>query len=469
MRGESLPKRLYFLEFWIRPLIEAGSFWAKGPEREIEEMEAANFDLAISLVSLEDLEPYERNARTHPQEQIEQIKASVRAFGFANPLISDLDAGGVLVAGHGRLIAIKEMLAEGEAIRLPDGRDLPAGFLPTIDCSGWTEEQRRAYTLADNRIAENSGWDEELLALELGEIGEAFDATADLGFSAEHLANIFADRNEGNGQPDKAPDLQENCVTEPGDIWILGSHRIMCGDSTSSEAVNRLLNGTKPNLMVTDPPYGVKYDADWRNHTGDANRSDRVVGVVMNDDRADWSEAYALFPGEVAYVWHAGNKAGEFQSSLEKEGFEIRAQIIWAKHQMVISRGNYHGKHEPCWYAVRQGATANWQGSRKETTLWEIDKPRKSETGHSTQKPVDCMRRPMLNNSMPGDLVYEPFSGSGTTIIAGEMEARSVRAMELNPAYVDLAVRRWQEFSGKTAVLQSDGKTFADVEADRTT
>lgn len=186
----------------------------------------------------------------------------------------------------------------------------------------------------------------------------------------------------------------------------------------------------------------------------------------MNDDRADWSEAYALFPGDVCYVWHpAGALQNVFFQSLVDCEFDVRMQIIWAKHHFPIGRGNYHVQHEPCWYAVRKrsGATAHWNGDRKQSTLWQIDKPSKSETGHSTQKPVECMRRPIENNSSPGQAVYEPFSGLGTTIIAGEMTGRHIYAVELNPAYVDVAVKRWQEFTGQDAILEGDGRTFEEL------
>ena len=218
--------------------------------------------------------------------------------------------------------------------------------------------------------------------------------------------------------------------------------------------------------MVTDPPWGVNYDADWRNQQGLRSNGDslgaRAVGKVLNDDRADWGEVWALFPGDVAYIWHGGATAHIVANSIEENGFNIRAQIIWAKNNMVIGRGNYHPKHEPCWYIVRQGSKGHWSGGRKQTTVWDIPKPLKSETGHSTQKPVECMKRPIENNSSPGQAVYEPFSGSGTTIIAGEMTGRSVHAIELEPGYVDVAIKRWQDFTGEQATL--DGVAFADIE-----
>jgi DNA modification methylase len=219
--------------------------------------------------------------------------------------------------------------------------------------------------------------------------------------------------------------------------------------------------------MVTDPPYGVAYEPAWRKRSG--LNAGGAFGVVANDDRADWREAWALFPGDVAYVWHAGLKARAAVESLESCGFQMRAQIVWAKQQFAIGRGDYHHQHEPCWYAVRKGKAGRYVGGRKQSTLWQIDKPQKSETGHSTQKPVECMKRPIDNNSKPGDMVYDPFLGSGTTLIAGEMTARSVRAIELLPAYVDVAVRRWEEFTGRFAVLESNSATFMETSKLRTT
>lgn len=214
--------------------------------------------------------------------------------------------------------------------------------------------------------------------------------------------------------------------------------------------------------MVTDPPYGVDYDPAWRKRAG-VNLNRGKLGRVANDNRADWSEAWALFPGTVAYVWHAGRHAGAVQASLESTGFEIRAQIIWAKDRFALSRGHYHWQHEPCLYAVRGKAT--WYGDRKQTTLWPINAREDKGHGHGTQKPVECMRRPIENNSSPGQAIYEPFNGSGTTVIAGEMTGRTVHAIELDPAYVDVAIERWQTFTSRQASL--DGKPFVEIAAER--
>jgi DNA modification methylase len=243
-------------------------------------------------------------------------------------------------------------------------------------------------------------------------------------------------------------------VTKPGDLWLLGGHRVLCGDSTKPEDVARLMAGEKADMMVTDPPYGVEYDADWRNQ---AKRPDgtaygaSAVGKVSNDDRADWRESWALFYGDVAYVWHAGCRSPEVAESLEVCNFVIRNLIIWAKNSMVIGRGDYHHQHEPCWYVVRKGAAGRRTDDRTQTTLWQIDKPQKSETGHSTQKPVECMARPMRNHEAA--LIYDPFLGSGTTLIAAEQLGRKCYGMEISPAYCDVIVQRWENLTGKKAVL----------------
>ena len=393
-----------------------------------------------------DLIPYARNARTHSDEQVAQIAASIREFGFINPVIVDGDRG--IVAGHGRVMAARKLgLAE----------------VPTLEVGHLSDAQRKAYVLADNKLALNAGWDNDLLKVELAELNtDGFDLSL-IGFSTDELAALLADKTEGLTDPDEMPEPPVNPVSELGDVWVLGKHRLVCGDCTDALVVDKALNGVKPHLMVTDPPYGVEYDpAKARKTTAGSAK-----GKVLNDDRADWREAWALFPGDVAYVWHAMRHAGTVFESLEACLFEVRAEIVWAKSQLVMSRGHYHPQHESCWYAVRNSGTGHWAGDRKQTTLWQIPKPQKSETGHGTQKPVECMKRPIENNSSPGQAVYEPFSGSGTTIIAAEMTGRACHAIELNPAYVDVAVQRWQDFTGQEAVLDGDGRTFNELKAVR--
>lgn len=394
--------------------------------------------------------PYARNSRTHSAEQVSQIAASIREWGWTTPVLVDEDGG--IIAGHGRVLAAQK---------------LGITDVPCMVATGWSDAQRKAYVIADNKLAMNAGWDNDLLKIEMQALnGDGFDLAL-TGFAADELAAFMADDpNEGLTDPDAVPDVPVDPVSSLGDIWVLGKHRIACGSSTDAHTVEAVLAGVKPHLMVTDPPYGVEYDPGWREKAG-LNGPEAAKGKVLNDDKADWREAWVLFPGDVAYVWHAGLYAGTVADSLTATGFTMRSQIIWAKSVMVMSRGDYHWQHEPCWYAVRKGKTGHYDGGRKQTTLWQIDKPRKSETGHSTQKPIECMKRPIENNSSPGQAVYEPFSGSGTTIIAGEMTGRSVYAIELNPAYVDVAVTRWQDFTGERAVLESTGQAFDEIKAER--
>lgn len=405
--------------------------------------------LIIESRALAGLIPYARNARTHSPEQVTQIAASIQEYGWTNPVLVAEEGG--IIAGHGRVMA---------------ARQLGMSEVPVIVLRGLTDAQRRAYIIADNKMALNAGWDKELLGLELGELKDCGFDMAFTGFGIGELDALLAGSGtKGLTDPDVVPALPAKPVSRAGDVWVMGRHRLICGDCTEAATVTKVLNGITPHLMVTDPPYGIEYDAAWRNEALEYSEG-LAVGKVTNDHIANWRAAWDLFPGDVAYVWHAGTKANIVADSLVAGGFEIRAQIIWAKQHLVISRGHYHHKHEPCWYAVRKGGTGHWSGDRKQSTVWEIDKPHKSETGHSTQKPVECMRRPIENNSSAGQVVYEPFNGSGTTIIAAEMMARGCYAVEILPAYVDMTVKRWQAFTGKVATLESDGRTFDDVLAD---
>lgn len=384
-----------------------------------------------------------RNVKAH---DLGAIIESVRRFGFADAVVID-ERTGRLVSGHGRIDALRAMKA--------DGAPPPAGVQVDGDewlvpvQRGWAsrnDAEAEAFIVAANRLVELGGWDQPGLEAVLADLAKQ-GALAGTGYDADDVDRMLAeaaardldpkvDRDEIPPQPPPRSAL--------GDVWLLGRHRLMCGDSTKVEDVTKLLDGAKPHLMVTDPPYGVEYDPSWRGPSG-------AQGRVLNDDRADWTEAWRLFTGEVAYVWHAGVGSPVVAMSLTSVGFALRALIVWNKSTLVFGRGHYHHKHEPLWYAVRKGGTGHWQGSRTETTVWDIDKPTASDTGHSTQKPVECMKRPMLNNSEPGDAVYDPFCGSGSSLIAAEESGRVLLAMELNPAYVDLAVARWEAFTGKTA------------------
>ncbi len=399
---------------------------------------------------LERLKPYARNAKTHGADQVAKIAGSMVQFGWTVPVLVAGD--GEVIAGHGRILAAEQLgLAEA----------------PVIVLGHLTDAQRRAYRLADNKLSELAIWDEALLAGELQELlADDFDLSV-VGFSDAELDELLAGDGDTDGTHEREDEVLEtpvDPVSRPGDLWLLGPHRLLCGDATVATDVARVLAGVSPLLMVSDPPYGVDYDPSWRNKAGAA--STRRIGKVLNDDRADWREAWALFPGDVAYVWHGALHAATVAESLEAAGFAIRSQIIWAKQRLVLSRGDYHWQHEPCWYAVKKAGKGHWAGDRKQTTLWQISsRDQDADTVHGTQKPVECMRRPILNNSSPGQAVYEPFMGSGTTLIAAETTARVCLGIELNPAYVDVAVERWQRFTGKPAVLDGSGESFADLAA----
>ncbi len=405
--------------------------------------------LRLESWPIDRLIPSPRNARTHSKAQVAEIAGSIRAFGFANPIL--VSPGADVIAGHGRLAA---------------ARVLGLTEVPVIVIGGLTEMQRRQLVLADNRIALNAGWNRQMLELELKELKVLGADLAGLGFSAQELAQALKPQcSSGLTDEDEVPALQDAVVSRRGDVWCLGEHRLACGDSTDTDLVRKLLDGAKPNLMVTDPPYGVDYDPSWRHRSG-INRS-RRLGKVQNDDRAHWGAAWKLFPGNIAYVWHGALHATTVAESLQEQGFAIRNQIIWAKPRLVIGRGDYHWQHEPCWYAVR--AKGNWTGDRKQTTLWSIAAGREDEdeeTEHGTQKPVECMRRPMQNNSVAGEAVYEPFLGSGTTLIAAETIQRVCHAVELDARYVDLAIRRWQAFTGKSAHRLPDSRSFDALAAE---
>jgi hypothetical protein len=317
-----------------------------------------------------DLIPYANNARTHSDAQVALIAGSIREFGFNNPVLVDGQSG--IIAGHGRVLAAQK---------------LGLTTVPVIELAHLSEAQKRAYVLADNRLAEQAGWDRELLSLELADLSELGVDLGDLGFEGAELDALLG-HDQNDAREEATPEPPVDPVSKLGDLWLLGPHRLLCGDATDKAAVTVLLNGVAPHLMVTDPPYGVEYDPDWRNRAGASDT--KRTGTVMNDDRADWREAWALFPGDVAYVWHGALHATTVAESLVASGFDIRSQIIWAKERHVLSRGHYHWQHEPAWYAVR--GKGHWSGDRKQSTLWSIpSRDQDAQTVHGTQKPVECM------------------------------------------------------------------------------
>lgn len=405
--------------------------------------------MKIVVKNVDDLIPYARNSRTHSEEQVLQIASSIREFGFNNPVLIDQDGG--IIAGHGRVLA---------------ARKVGISKVPTIELSHLTETQKKAYVIADNKIALNAGWDEQMLKLELEELKLA-DFDIDLtGFSDEEF-NLLMDEHEpqkeGLTDDDEVPAIVDDPITKPGDIWILGGHRLMCGSSTESHAVELLLNGQFPNTMITDPPYGVKYEAGWRAKAKGVAATEREENSnIKNDDQSDWYDAYVLFPGAVAYVWHASVFTDVVMDGLRRAGFEVKQQIIWNKNVHALSRSDYHWKHEPCWYAVKPTGDRQWNGGRTQKTVWDIQSIifEKNKTSHPTQKPVAIYENSLINHTNQGEYTYDPFGGSGTSIIACEKIGRRSLTMELDPKYCDVIVKRWQDFTGGNAVLESTGETF---------
>ncbi len=396
---------------------------------------------SLPTVDYRELKEFQGNLKDLSKENYSKLKKSLTEFGFIVPIFV---WGDKVIDAHQRLRVLKKEKAEPFKI-------------PYVEIEAANEQDAKKKLLAISsqygKIIQE-GFDEFTFDLDSDWLDETINFDA---------LNVFEKTGPDVGvngltTDDDVPDVPEKPKSKEGDIYQLGLHRVMCGDSTNSEMVQKLLGEGDPVLMVTDPPYGVEYDPNWRNEAartskGMGNRciGAGAVGKVLNDDKVDWTKAWDNFKGPVAYVWHAGKHAAEVQLSLEKSDFEIRSQIIWAKTRLIISRGHYHWQHEPCWYAVRNGATGNWNGDRSQTTLWTIEHV-KSETGHGTQKPVEAMRLPIQNNSKKGEAVYDPFLGSGTTLIAAEKMGRTCYGMELSPSYVDVIVKRWEDFTGQKAV-----------------
>ena len=384
-----------------------------------------------------------------PRVALQALDRSLREYGAGRSVLLDRD--GRVIAGnktveHARRLGIPVRVVE------TDGRYLVAVQRRDLDLL--TDPKARELAIADNRIGElDLDWDKDMLR-------QFQDDGVDLSpfWTDEEFDALVGVLDSGEAR-------DENAVIEPpptditvGDMFALGRHRVLCGDATSPEDVRRVLDGVVPVLMATDPPYGVEYDPAWRH---DADPSQRTaVGRVRNDDRAEWGDAYALFPGPVAYVWHAGLRAGVVAAELERVGFGVRSQIIWQKQHFAMSRGHYHWAHEPAWYAVRQGASAEWHGDRRQTTVWDVanlnplggDRSEENAvTGHGTQKPVRLWEIPIANHTVAGDTIYDPFCGSGTAVIAAERTGRTCLAIDIDPRYIQATITRWERFSGQRA------------------
>jgi DNA modification methylase len=401
--------------------------------------------LAVPVSSLHE-DP--KNARTHSDHNIQAIKNSLEMFGQQKPIVVVED--GTVIAGNGTLRAAKNLGWKEIAAVKFDGGDRTKAL---------------AYAIADNRSAELALWDGEKLRTMLKDLEKNGIDLESLAFGKKELDGVLNELGH-RGQEiieDEVPEVPEVPVSKLGDLWLLGGHRLLCGDATKTEDVEKVLNGEKPSLMVTDPPYGTNYDPEWRRRIRGVTHKTKKMGLVANDDQADWTPAWRLFPGDVAYVWHAGNKASIVEKSLSSCGLLPRAQIIWAKDRLALSRGDYHWQHEPCWYMVREGKKSMRTADRTQTTLWKIPTHMAEENttlwvipareddghGHGTQKPVECMARPIRNHLF--ELVYDPFLGSGTTVIAAEQLSRRCFGIEIEPQYCDVIVKRWQIFTKKSA------------------
>jgi DNA modification methylase len=424
-------------------------------------------DLEVCWWPIDKPIPYARNSRRIPERAVDKVAASLKEFGWRQPIVVDKD--GVIICGHTRLLA---------------ARKLGLKQAPVHVATNLTSAQVKAYRLMDNRSHEEADWDEDLLALELQEIQESeFDLSL-TGFDPGEIDKLLAldDEEKANA----APALPESPVSRLGDLWLLGAHRVLCGDATSAEAVAELLADRKPRLMVTDPPYGIELDSEWRDRAGlngcgpaePSYMKKRTRGhtetTISGDTRADWSEAFALVPSiEAAYVWHASKFTREVLDGLLKIGFLHHQQIIWNKGRTVLTRTLYWFQHEPCWFVRKKNAP--WYGKAGDnSTVWDSPSPKfimggadEDKYDHPTQKPIELMRRPILNHLRRGELVYEPFLGSGTTLAAAELTERVCYGMELDPKYVDVIVERWQQLTGKHASLDGEGRPFEAVAEER--
>jgi DNA modification methylase len=421
----------------------------------VSKNEEVNVSMKIEWQSIDEVKPYAGNPRAIPQSAIDRVAASIDEYGWRQPIV--VDKHGVIAVGHTRWLA---------------ARKLGLDHVPVHVAEGLTPAQVRAYRIMDNRSHEETDWEPDLLKLEIAELKE-LDFPLDLtGFEPREIDQLLIDSDD-DAVANTAPNLPSRPVTIPGDLWQCGGNRILCGDSTSAVDVARLLGKARPTLMSTDPPYGVSYQPEWREQAGLGMQ--RQIGKIPNDDRVDWQAAWDLFPGNILYIWHSALHAAEVALGIEAAGFEIRSQIIWAKPHFVLSRGSYHWQHEPCWFAVRKGQRSNWRGDRTQSTLWQVaslnpfggNNQGETATGHAAQKPIELMRRPILHHTEPGDTIYDPFLGSGTSLIAAELTGRICHGIDIAAPYVDVSVLRWQILTGRSATLDGDGRSFEEVMAQR--
>lgn len=415
-------------------------------------------DLNVQQIALEQLVPYARNARTHSETQVAQIAGSIAEFGFVNPVLVGGD--NIIIAGHGRVMAAKK---------------LGLKTVPTIKLDHLTENQRRALVIADNKIAENAGWDEELLRLELQNLAdEDFDLDL-LGFDDVELDDLLTslDDDEAAALDENIPEVQENLVSRTGDIWIMGEHRLLCGDSTSEADMKKLMAGELADMVFTDPPYNVNY-GDTAKDKLRSKGGAKAGRKIMNDNLGDDFEAFltAACKNMLAhtkgalYICMSSSELDTLQSAFRNAGGKWSTFIIWAKNTFTLGRSDYQRQYEPILYGWKDGNDRYWCGARDQGDVWFYNKPQKNDL-HPTMKPVDLVVRGIKNSSKTLDIVLDPFGGSGSTLIAAEHTGRQARLIELDPKYVDVIVRRWQEMTGLQATLSGTNQEFKAVEKDR--
>lgn len=392
--------------------------------------------LNVKYRKVEDLIPYVNNSRKHSDEQVAQISASIKEFGWTNPIL--IDGTNSIIAGHGRLMAARKLKMEE---------------VPTIELDHLTDTQRKALVIADNKLALNADWDNALLTIELDELLKDGFALDILGFNQDELTALLEpEQIEGLTDEDAVPEVPEEPKTKLGDIYQLGNHRLMCGDSTSINAVEKLMDNQLADQLVTDPPYNIAYE-------GGSKKREQIKNDEMADEefRQFLKDVYiaanaVMKAGAVFYIWHADTEGYNFRGAARDMGWKVRQTLIWNKDNSAFGRSDYHWKHEPCLYGWKEGAAHLWAADRKQTTVIECKRPSKSDL-HPTMKPVELMEYQILNNTKGSDIVLDLFGGSGSTMIAAEKIGRKARLMELDPKYCDVIVKRWEDFTGKKAEL----------------
>jgi DNA modification methylase len=407
-------------------------------------------DLVIAWRPLGELIPYARNPRTHTDAQVAQIAASIREFGWTNPIL--VDGANGIIAGHGRVLA---------------ARKLSLDRVPVIELAHMSEAQKRAYVLADNQLALNAGWDEALLRLELADLSELRFDLGLLGFGEGELERLLAgDGRTGLTEDDEAPALPEEALTRPGDLWVLGEHRLLCGDATVLAHIERVLDGRLADMTFTDPPYNV----DYGNSAKDKLRGNKRK--ILNDDLGTGFEAFlhdacvnilSVTKGAV-YVCMSSSELHTLQRAFVSAGGKWSTFVIWAKHTFTLGRSDYQRQYEPILYGWPQGHDRHWCGARDQGDLWHYDKPARNDL-HPTMKPVALVERAIRNSSKSRDIVLDAFGGSGSTLIACAKAGRHGRLVELDPRYCDVIVQRWQAWAGDVATLHGDGRSFEEIAA----